>query len=116
MLTQGVELLSREDPAANAGPAGRSTSSPVLAQLDEIWEKDLSKVNLPEYVKANATTITFPEKVCYVQRARIYAEGQEHGLTHLIAPTSFHDAVDAHAHPRRASVCSFRKEAWKGTH
>lgn len=63
MLTQGVELLRAVDSGADVGPTGRGTSSPALAQLDEIWEKDLTKINLPEYVKANATTVTFPEKV-----------------------------------------------------
>ena len=65
MLTTGLELLSRDDSGSDLGLAGRSAPSPALAQLDEIWEKDLSKVSLPEYVKANATTITFPEKVCF---------------------------------------------------
>jgi hypothetical protein len=37
--------------------------SEVPAELDEIWGRDLNKVSLPDYVKANSTTLTFPEKV-----------------------------------------------------
>jgi len=40
-----------------------SSAPSDLSQLDEIWGKDISKVSLPDYVKKNSTTITFPEKV-----------------------------------------------------
>lgn len=31
--------------------------------LDGIWQRDLDRVDLPEYVQAHSTTISFPEKV-----------------------------------------------------
>ena len=70
MLTHGLAPLNREEsfpevasmlPSPTSSFAARGSS--VLTQLDEIWDKDLSKVNLPDYVKTNSTTITFPEKV-----------------------------------------------------
>lgn len=65
MLAKELSLLSRGDSAPDLGLSGRAEEPADLSQLDEIWKKDLSKVSLPEYVKANATTITFPEKVRY---------------------------------------------------
>lgn len=78
MLNQGMHLLNREDSGVDAGPASRSASSSALAQLDEIWEKDLSKISLPDYVKANATTITFPEKVRKTNRPLFVDEARTH--------------------------------------
>ena len=31
--------------------------------LDDIWKHDLSSIDLPEYVSAHTTTMSFPEKV-----------------------------------------------------
>ena len=65
---QSVQPLVREEEVASMLPSAPSSfaasaSSDSMTQLDEIWEKDLNKVDLPEYVKANSTSITFPEKV-----------------------------------------------------
>ena len=65
---QSVQPLVREEDVASMLPSAPSSfaasaSSDNMTQLDEIWEKDLNKVDLPEYVKANSTSITFPEKV-----------------------------------------------------
>ena len=73
MLMHSVAPLNREESFSEVSGMLPSTSSSfvargssVLTQLDEIWDKDLSKVNLPEYVKTNSTTITVPEKVSNV--------------------------------------------------
>lgn len=45
-------------------PAAYSTQSSVeSAHLDKIWESDISKVDLPQYVRAHNTSLSFPEKV-----------------------------------------------------
>lgn len=49
--------------AASASAAVAASALLVSSHLDDIWQKDLGKVDLPEYVQANATTITFPEKL-----------------------------------------------------
>jgi hypothetical protein len=56
--------LGDEHRVAEAANAAVSASALLAAShLDDIWQKDLGKADLPGYVQANATTITFPEKL-----------------------------------------------------
>jgi len=64
MMNRGKSMAEKASmPFSSKSSPCHASSSPDLFQLDEIWEKDLSKVSLPDYVKENTTTITFPEKV-----------------------------------------------------
>lgn len=46
-----------------AVPPPSPPTAEVPAQLDEIWGRDLTKISLPDYVKSNSTSLSFPEKV-----------------------------------------------------
>mmetsp|Transcript_276 Transcript_276/g.573 ORF Transcript_276/g.573 Transcript_276/m.573 type:complete len:444 (+) Transcript_276:228-1559(+) len=64
MMNRGKSMAEKASmPFSSKSSPCHASSSPDLFQLDEIWEKDLSKVSLPDYVKENTTTITFPEKL-----------------------------------------------------
>ena len=66
MLLHNATPFIREEsvlPMSSPPLAAAAAASELTSQLDDIWEKDLTKVNLPDYVKSNGTTITFPEKV-----------------------------------------------------
>ena len=48
---------------SRAERAAISTSLEPSLPLDDIWQRDIESVDLPEYVRARSTTISFPEKV-----------------------------------------------------
>ena len=65
-----AEEFSEGKPSAVAIGDGSTVLDEAAAptpslHLDKIWQEDLDSVDLPVYVKAHTTTISFPEKVSF---------------------------------------------------